>query len=135
MDEPCRCVLRTIFRMSLRKMRECTFRYESYSSSWSNDGEIKTGTGKRGVYVSRKNENFIADFCLIAKRTLTNATDYRIFKTHFLLGSEWRDCCRVLRIDRGTFFSRVYVIEAKLGRAFRETKPYSIFPHREYFHG
>jgi hypothetical protein len=40
-----------------------------------------------------------------------------------------------LNIDRGTFFHTVYRIEQKLGRAFRELEPYSLFPLDEYFHG
>ena len=50
-------------------------------------------------------------------------TNFRIFRFHFLLGADWKLCCRRLNIDRGTFFHAVYRIEQKLGRAYREIRP------------
>jgi hypothetical protein len=82
----------------------------------------------------RKEEEYVADFCLIAKRTLTE-DEYRIFRFHFLLGADYRLCCRQLRMDRGTFFHTVYRIQRKLGRAFGETQPYPLYPLNEYFGG
>ena len=38
-------------------------------------------------------------------------------------------------MDRGNFFHAVYRIEQKLGKVFRELKPYALFPLDEYFHG
>jgi hypothetical protein len=38
-------------------------------------------------------------------------------------------------MDRGNFFHSVYRIEQKLGRMFRELKPYPLFPLDDYFHG
>jgi hypothetical protein len=81
-----------------------------------------------------KNEEYIADFCLVSRRTL-NEVEYRIFKFHFLLGADWKLCCRKLNIDRGDFFHHVYRIQQKLGRTFREVEPYALFPLDEYFHG
>jgi len=52
-----------------------------------------------------------------------------------LLGADWRLCTRRLGMDRGNFFHMVYRIEQKLGRAFRELKPYALYPLDEYFHG
>ena len=40
-----------------------------------------------------------------------------------------------MKIDRGTFFHTVYRIQQKLGRVFRELKPYCLFPLDEYFAG
>jgi hypothetical protein len=70
----------------------------------------------------------------VSKRTLSEL-EYRIFKFHFLLGADWKLCCRRLRMDRGNFFHAVYRIEQKLGRVFRELEPYSLFPVDDYFHG
>lgn len=81
-----------------------------------------------------KNEEFMADFCTTAERNLT-VEEYRIFRFHFLLGADWKLCCRRLNIDRGTFFHEVYRIQQKLGRVFRELEPYSLFPLDEYFGG
>ena len=38
-------------------------------------------------------------------------------------------------MERGSFFHTVYRIEQKLGRVFRELKPYSLYPLDEYFNG
>jgi len=58
-----------------------------------------------------------------------------LFRYHFLLGASWKLCTRKLEIDRGNFYHSVYRIEQKLGRAFRETEPYALFPVDEYFNG
>ncbi|MES1258384.1 MAG: hypothetical protein ABUS51_08135 [Acidobacteriota bacterium] len=81
-----------------------------------------------------KNEEFMADFCTIAERSL-NESEYRIFRFHFLLGADWKLCCRRLKMDRGSFFHEVYRIQQKLGRVFRELEPYALFPLDEYFGG
>lgn len=80
----------------------------------------------------RKDEEYIADFTLIARRGLSEA-DYRIFKYHYLLGADWKLCCRKLNMDRGRFFHAVYRIQQRLGRLFRELEPYGLYPLDEYF--
>jgi hypothetical protein len=79
-----------------------------------------------------KNEEYVADFCLTDERTL-KPIEYRIFRFHFLLGADWKLCCRRLNMERGNFFHYVYRIEHKLGRVFRELQPYPLFPLDEYF--
>ena len=74
----------------------------------------------------------MADFCLVSRRTL-DEHQYRIFTNHFLLGADWKLCCRKLGMDRGAFFHEVYRIEQKLGRTFRELEPFALFPLDEYF--
>lgn len=76
----------------------------------------------------------MADFYLVTKRTL-DAFEFQLFRFHFLLGADWKLCCRRLKIDRGRFFHAVYRIEQKLGRVFRELQPYALFPLDEYFGG
>lgn len=76
----------------------------------------------------------MADFCLVSRRVL-NGLDHEVFRCHFLLGGDWRLCCRQLGIDRGTVFHTIYRIEQQLGRAFAELKPYSLWPLDEYFGG
>lgn len=80
----------------------------------------------------RKDEEYIADFSLVTRRTLTDE-EYRIFKFHFLLGADWKLCCRRLNVERNNFFHIVYRIEQRLGRVFRELQPYALFPVDEYF--
>ncbi|MBZ5602839.1 MAG: hypothetical protein LAO79_11085 [Acidobacteriia bacterium] len=82
----------------------------------------------------RKDEEYIADFCLVSRRTL-DEFEHRLFRYHFLLGADWKLCSRRLGIDRGNFFHAVYRIEQKLGRVFRELEPYPLFPVDEYFSG
>lgn len=82
----------------------------------------------------RKDEEYIADFSLVARNAL-DADEHRLFRFHFLLGADWKLCSRRLGIDRGNFYHAVYRIEQKLGRTFRELEPYPLFPLDEYFHG
>jgi hypothetical protein len=82
----------------------------------------------------RKDEEYLADFCLVSRRAL-DELEYNVFKFHFLLGADWRLCTRRLNLDRGNFFHTVYRIEQKLGRVFRELEPYGLFPLDEYFQG
>jgi hypothetical protein len=95
--------------------------------------EASLGKKRPGTW-GRKDEEYIADFCLVARRTL-NAEEHRLFRFHFLLGADWKLCSRKLGLDRGTFFHAVYRLEQKLGRVFRELEPYGLFPLDEYFNG
>lgn len=89
---------------------------------------------ERSFNWGRKDEEYVADFTLVSRRTL-DAFEYKIFKYHFLLGADWKLCCRRLSIDRGIFFHAVYRIEQALGRVYRELEPYGLFPLDEYFNG
>ena len=95
--------------------------------------EANPGRQRKSVW-GLKNEEFIADFCLVSRRTL-DEQEYQIFRYHFLLGADWKLCCRKLKMDRGTFFHEVYRIQQKLGRTFRELEPHALFPVDEYFNG
>jgi hypothetical protein len=90
--------------------------------------------GERNLTWGRKDEEYMADFILVSRRTLEEF-EFRVFRFHFLLGADWKLCCRRLNIDRGNFFHAVYRIQQKLGRVFRELEPYGLFPVDEYFHG
>ena len=128
---PCNCSLRGIFRVCYNRFRQCVEELHRVAPMRMKFDVKRT---PRTRWVGRKNEEFAADFCLISKRTLTEE-EFRIFKYHFLLGADWRLCCRKLKIERGEFFHSVYRIEQKLGREFRELKPYPLFPIDEYFAG
>jgi hypothetical protein len=127
---PCNCVLRAIFRACYARFRHCTTR-EKYMSRTS--PELIAGRDGKVVW-GRKDEEYVADFCLVSRRTL-DEFEYKVFKYHFLLGADWKLCTRKLRIDRGSFFHAVYRIEQRLGRVFRELEPYGLFPLDEYFRG
>lgn len=130
-ESPCNCVFRAIFRACYARFRQCAAK-EKYMSRVSL--ELCSG-GKDGRRTfSRKTEDYLADFSLISRRILTEF-DYAVFRYHFLLGADWKLCCRRLNIDRGTFFHAVYRIEQQLGRTFRELEPYGLYPLDEYFGG
>jgi hypothetical protein len=120
-------VLRAIFRACYAKFRGCVEhpRYLSQASVRSNKSTF--GLHNWGL----PHEEFIADFCLVSRRSLNKAR-YRIFSAHFLLRGDWKLCCRQLHMDRGAFFHEVYRIEQVLGRTFRELRPYPLFPIDEY---
>lgn len=83
---------------------------------------------------ARKHEEYVADFLLVTKRTLS-PEDYRLFNYHFLLGADWKLCCRKLNMEKGIFFHTIYRIMVKLGTIFVDLEPYGIYPVHEYFHG
>jgi hypothetical protein len=127
---PCNCVLRAIFRACYARFRHCNDR-EKYISKVT----LVPCDGKaQKMAFARLDEEYIADFCLIGRRTL-DELEYIVFRSHFLLGAEWNLCCERLRLDRGAFFHVIYRIQQKLGRVFRELKPYGLYPVDEYFAG
>lgn len=129
-SSPCACVFRAIFRACYGKFRSCVQGERSFKGAVHEAG----GRGARCGGWGFKDEEFVADFCLVSRRALNDA-EYRVFRYHFLLGADWRLCCRRLRVERGVFFHTVYRIERKLGRVFGELKPYALWPLDEYFNG
>lgn len=127
---PCNCVLRGIFRVCWDRFLRCVTQ-ERHLSKVSLEPHV--GRSRPSTW-GRKDEEYIADFCLIAHRSL-DEFENRLFRYHFLLGADWKLCSRRLGIDRGNFFHAVYRIEQKLGRVFRELEPYALFPVDEYFNG
>lgn len=127
---PCNCVLRSIFRVCWERFVHCTTQ-EKHLSRVSL--EPHAGRARPSTW-GRKDEEYIADFCLVSRRALDDF-EHRLFRYHFLLGADWRICSRKLGMDRGNFFHAVYRIEQKLGRVFRELEPYALFPVDEYFNG
>jgi len=80
----------------------------------------------------RKDEEYCADFILVARRVL-NDEEYQVFKWHFLLGADWRLVERKTGISRSHFFHHVYRLEQKLGLTFHELRPYPLHPLEDYF--
>ena len=127
---PCNCVLRSIFRICFNRFERCATQ-ERHLSRVSL--EPHAGRSRPDSW-GRKDEEFIADFCLLARRTL-DREEHRLFRYHFLLGADWKLCARKLHMERGIFFHAVYRIEHKLGRVFREVEPYPLFPLDDYYNG
>jgi hypothetical protein len=129
-EAPCNCVFRAVFRACYRRFRECVaLGSHTNAVTWERSGGP---TGYRTY--SRKREEYMADFCLVSRRTLEDV-EYRVFRVHYLLGADFKLCCRQLNIDRGQFFHNVYNIEERLGRVFAELTPYALYPVSEYFAG
>lgn len=129
-DEPCGCVFRAIFRACYARFRKLMEGEKRLSQATL---EFAPRGGGRIMW-GRKNEEYIADFLLVARRELSEA-EWKLFRYHFLLGADWRLCERMVKVDRGTFYHIVYRLEAKLGKVFRELQPYALFPLDEYFNG
>jgi len=125
---PCHCVLRAIFRACYSRFRVCVEKGK-YMSRVSFD---HCGGRERRLMWVRKDEDYLADFHLVGRRTLDPFL-YRVFSYHFLLGADWKVCCRRLNLDRGRFFHAVYRVQEALGRAFFELEPYALYPPRAYF--
>ena len=130
LDAPCNCVLRAIFRACYARFRYCAVSEKHMTQARL---EMVSGKERREIW-GRKDEEFIADFCLVSKRVLEE-DEYKIFRLHYLLSADWRLCCARLKMDKGVFFHSIYRIEQKLGRVFRELQPYPLFPLDEYFGG
>ena len=81
---------------------------------------------------AHKDEEYVADFYLVSKRTL-EPEEWDVFRFHYLLGADWRLCSARLGMDRGTFYHAIYRIEEKLGRTFRDLQPYPLYPLQSYF--
>ena len=129
-EAPCNCVLRAVFRACFTRYRECVALAE-YSSSVS----LEFSHGKDGGRTyGRKIEEYMADICLVSKRTLSEE-EHQVFRFYFLLGADWKQCCKRLSTDRGHFFHLVYRVEEKLGKAFAELEPYALYPVAAYFAG
>jgi hypothetical protein len=128
--EPCNCVLRAIFRICFEKFHHISTQ-EKRMSRVTLDG---AGPQCRKVVWGRKDEEYIADFLALAKRSL-NEEEHRIFRMHYLLGANWRMCCERLGVDKGQFFHAIYRIEQKVGRTLKETQPYALYPVDEYYSG
>jgi len=129
--KPCNCVLRKIFVSCYQKFRNCA--QATGQISIARLEHVSGGRENRQTW-GMKSEEYMADFYLVTKRNL-DAFEWQIFRFHFLLGADWRLCCRRLGMDRGRFFHAVYRIEQKLGKAYRELQPYALFPLDEYFGG
>jgi hypothetical protein len=121
--------LRGIFRVCYTRFRDSVARGKCRTQvTFDRNPRGRSGRGAWG----RKEEEYIADFELISRRAL-DGFHYRLFRWYFILGADWKLCCRRTGLDRGAFFHAVYRIEEKLGRAFYETEPYALYPPNDYF--
>lgn len=125
---PCKCASRQMFRVCYARFRGCV---EASKFSRVSFDRTPSGRTNRGMW-GRKDEEYMADFTLVARRVL-DEFHYRIFRYHFLLGADWKLCRRHVGISRGMFFHAVYRVEAMLGETFASLEPYALYPPRDYF--
>ena len=129
---PCNCVFRSIFRLCYARFQHCSRDDGRFTHTKLDRNPGATGKFSYGF----RNQEYVADFLLVSRRVLGEDTlAYQLFKYHFLLGADWKLCTRRLGMNRGQFFHETYRIEQKLGRAYREIQPHSLFPLDEYFGG
>jgi hypothetical protein len=129
-SKPCKCVYRAIFRACYARFKYCSMK-EKHLTRVSLE---HNPSGGRRITWGRKDEEYCADFLLVARRYLT-PEDHKVFRYHYLLGADWRLCTRKLNVDRGAFFHAAYRIQRRLGQVFAEIQPYPLFPLDEYFYG
>jgi hypothetical protein len=145
-EKPCRCVMRAIFRACFNKYKSCsealprmsTFELLKLGKNAGATGKTSSaacGRSAKSRY-GYPNAEYCADFAGIARRTLrAGSQHHRLFDLHFIGGADWKVCTQKLGIDRGSFFHEVYRVEEALGRAYRDTKPFPLWPLDEYFGG
>jgi hypothetical protein len=92
----------------------------------------RTPPRRHGAAYARPHEDFAADFSIIARRTLL-PVEWNILNLHLIGGRQWREVAPMVGLDRGQFFHAVYRVQHKLGKAFRETRPYGLWPLSDYF--
>jgi hypothetical protein len=129
-ERACKCVYRAIFRA-------CYNRFRASVASAEHVGAValEYSAGPKGYrYYGRKSEEFVADFCMVARRYLSRE-EYEVFNYFFILEAGLKLCCRQLKIDKGTFCHRLYHVEETLGRVFATLEPYPLYPVSEYFAG
>jgi hypothetical protein len=96
---------------------------------------LETNHGPLGYRLySLKRQEYVADFCLAARRALSEE-DYKLFRYVYLLGANSVLCERSLGMEQGNYFHAIYRIEETLGRYLAELKPYPLFPVDEYMGG
>ena len=123
------CVFRAIFRARYNRFRDCVA-----NGAHASTVSLEFFRDKEAEDLIREKEEYMADFYLVSRREL-DALGFRVFRYHFLLGADWKLCCRQLGMDRGNFLSCRIPERAKARARFRRTGPYGLYPVDEYFGG
>lgn len=126
----CRCVNIATFRDCHNRFKACADKPRHLSQP-----TMMRSHGANAIRSwGRKNEEFIADFVLIAARVLCRGTkEHQLFTFRYLLGADIALVQRRMRITPAEYGRMDAHVIQVLGRAFRETEPYSLYPIDEYF--
>lgn len=131
--DTCPCVHRTVFQICLNKWR--TIVDLEQMEQKTSTAVHRTSDGKSSsMSFGRPREEYVADFEALAKRTL-DARGMFILRCHLLYGAPWFEVAPKLGLNKGNFYHEVYRVRAKLGRVFRDVRPYPLYPLDEYFGG
>jgi hypothetical protein len=141
-SQTCACVLRRVFRACLTSYRHCK---ASMGSAGAVQYErVGHAQGRCAIVASFKRAEYAADFILLSRRVLAyRPVELAVFEAYHLDELEWLVAVprvnRLLRmarpLNRGSFFHAVYRAEGLLGAAIVDSRPYSLFPPRDYFSG
>ena len=144
----CACVYRRVFRACLDSYHYC-------QASMGSPGAVQCervgrAQGRCAIVASFKRAEYAADFILLARRVLAfRPIEMAVFNAFHVDDLEWivavprvNRLLRQLRpprrprpLNRGSFFHAVYRAEGLIGAAILTTRPYSLFPPRQYFAG
>ena len=107
----CYCVFRAIFRICYGRFRVETAQPPRLGAPTL---EARGRHNYRFQPATADAATYIADFLAVSKRVIEAEgalDDYQLFRWHFVLGADWKLCCRRLGMERGHFFNRIYSIE------------------------
>lgn len=127
---PCRCAIFRLFRICHNKYRDCGRNMEHYSAV----SFTRTGGGPGGRNFGRKNEEYRADFFLIASRTLRRGTaEHRFFKIRYIEDNGRAETQRALHLTRAEYDRLDDRVVYAAGKAFMTNEPSTIYPFDSYF--
>ena len=126
---PCGCSLKGIFRACYARFRDCV--NDGRALSRVSFDRSPSGRSNRGMW-GLKREEYMADFELVARRSLSHA-EHRLFRFHYILGASESMCAKRLGISTQAAKKAVQRLEVKLGLAFAALEPYALYPLYDYF--
>ena len=126
----CHCVYVTIFFICYRRFRRAAAA-DAYQRKITFDF-VSGGNQAKHITWSRLNEDYIADFTSLARRTLPAHLSL-IFRLRFLLNAAPELIQTRATISRRTYYSHLNEIQRTMGHAILNQSPYSLFPPSTYF--
>jgi hypothetical protein len=119
-----------MFRACYARFRDCV--HDGRALSRVSFDRSAVGRSNRGMW-GLKREEYMADFELVARRSLTPG-EHRLFRFHHILGASEAMCAKRLRVSDAAVRKAIQRLEIKLGLAFVSLEPYALYPLYDYFH-
>ncbi len=130
--DPCPCVLRKVFKIVWKRYTFGRLEQRERGAPILNCSGLGKRAHRQPGGFSFDLECFLADFVLVAKRALS-ADEFRFFSAAYLSGADWKRAHESVGMNRAHFIDVCNRVEATLGRAFSETRPFALFPLDAYF--